>query len=224
MTNDLCERLAAFDTPTIANVVETFAARDLTEGYAGMDVSCHTATRRPMVGYAVTLTFDSTTGGAPRPSRWFEMIELLQMAPTPSVVVSQYIGSDRRRGCWIGDIVATLLHRLGAVGTVTDTGIRDIATIRERLPDFSVFAAGLVPSHGNGAVIDIGIPVSISGMLVRPGDIVHGDGNGLVTVPNLIAAQVADRAAEAVDEEARLVELLRRDPFPLNDVRERFRH
>lgn len=221
---ELCERLAAFDTPTIANAIETFGVRELTQGYTGVSVRRLTRNMRPMVGYAVTVTFDSTTGGAPKPGRWFELMDVLRVAPKPAVVVSQYVGSDRQRGCWLGDIIATLMTRLGAVGTMTDTAVRDLDVIDGRLPDFSVFGTGSVASHGNGALVDVGVPVAIEGLLVRTGDLLHGDANGVVSIPRAIAEDLATVAARLANAEAELVELMQRDPLAFDEIRERLSH
>jgi regulator of RNase E activity RraA len=221
---DLCERLAAFDTPTVANAVETFGVRDLTEGYAGAQVRLLTRGGRPVVGYAVTVTFDSTTGGKARPGRWFELMDALRDAPKPAIVVSQYVGSDRLRGCWMGDIIATLLSRLGAVGTLTDTAVRDLAVIEERLPAFGVFGIGSVASHGNGGLIDVGVPVAINGLRVRPGDLLHGDPNGIISIPRDIAADVPVVAARIAAAESDLVTLMQREPLPYDEIRDRFAH
>ena len=220
----LCETLRGFETPAVANAVETFGVRELTDGYASSEIRSLVPERGPMVGYAVTVTFDSTTGGKARRSRWFDLMDILKASPAPTVVVSQYIGSDRRRGCWLGDIVATLLARLGSVGTVTDTAVRDLHEIAGRLPGFSVFGLGSVASHGNGAVIDLDIPVSVGGLVVRPGDLLHGDRNGVITIPGSIADQVAEATAKVTRDEAGLVEMLMREPLPFEQIRERFSH
>lgn len=221
---DLCERLAAFDTPTVANAVETFGVRALTDGYASARIRLLTRNTRPMVGYAVTVTFDSTTGGTARPGRWFELMDVLRDAPKPAVVVSQYVGSDRTRGCWMGDIIATLLSRLGAVGSLTDTAVRDVAAIEDRLADFSVFGTGSVASHGNGGLIDIGVPVAIEGLVIRPGDLLHGDSNGILSIPLEIAADVPLVAKRIAGAESDLVSLMQREPLPYDEIRARLSH
>ena len=90
---------------------------------------------------------------------------------------------------------------LGLRGMVIDGAIRDVAEIRER--DFPVYARGV--SHrgpykdGPG---EINVPVTIGGMVVRPGDVIVGDQDGLVAfAPALAAATIekalAQHAAEA---------------------------
>jgi 4-hydroxy-4-methyl-2-oxoglutarate aldolase len=225
-TRRLAATLSGYDTPTIANAIETYLTRDMTEGYASSLVRRLTPRSGPMVGYAVTVMFDSTTPSAKRfgPAGWFDLMDVVKAAPKPAVVVCQYVGPERERGCWLGDVIATLMARLGTVGTVTDTSVRDVSTIVERLPSFHVFAAGTVASHGNGKLIAIDVPVSVGGMSVHPGDLIHGDENGVITIPLDVADGLTTRAQEGVVAEAEFVRLLQSDPLPYDDVRERLRH
>ena len=71
--------------------------------------------------------------------------------------------------------------RLGAIGLVTDGGVRDVDTVREM--GFHYFAPGMVPAHGNFGFMEAQVPVRISGVLVNPGDLIHADANGVVTIP-----------------------------------------
>jgi 4-hydroxy-4-methyl-2-oxoglutarate aldolase len=222
----LAKTLSAFDTPTLANAIESFSVRDMTEGYASSLVRCLTPREKPMVGYAVTVTFDSTTPSRERsgPAGWFDLVDTIREAPKPVVVVSQYVGLERERGCWMGDVIATLMTRLGAVGTVTDTAVRDVPTILDRLPLFHVFAAGMVASHGNGRLVEIDVPVTVGGLAIRPGDLLHGDGNGLISIPLEITDGLAARARQGETDEAEFVRVLLSDPFEYNQIRDRFRH
>ncbi len=183
---DLATALGEFDTPTLSDAIETFAVRDQTDGFTSSMICLLTQRASPMVGYAVTVTFDSTTTSAERhdPTGWYNLMDAIRSAPKPVVVVSQYVGGERERGCWLGDVISTLMVRLGAVGTVTDTSVRDLPAILDRLPTFHVFAAGTVASHGNGLMLDIDVPVVVGGLAVRPGDLLHGDTNGVISVPS----------------------------------------
>jgi regulator of RNase E activity RraA len=80
-----------------------------------------------------------------------------------------------------GDYAATLYGALGAIAFVTDGAIRDVDQLREMR--FSCFAAGTSVSHGNPRRITMDIPIEIDGMVVEPGDLIHGDVNGLLNVP-----------------------------------------
>jgi len=223
-TAELCEALRRFDSPTIANAIEAFGVRDRTVGHTGKDIECAYPNLGPMVGYAVTCTNDSTTGGPQRPSRFGDLIDALVAAPKPAVVVCQYVGSDRERGCLVGDLSASLYRRVGAVGVVTDSPNRDLPMIQKRAPGFHVFGYGTVSSHGNGVIFDVGVPVTVGGLHVRPGDLIHGDSDGVVTVPLEIADRVAEQAARVLELEQEIYDLVMDSGVPLEVVKAKFTH
>ena len=186
------DALRRIDSPTIANAIETFNLRPRVAGYVGYDIRCIFPDLPPMVGYAVTCTVDSTTEG--RQGIGFNRLyELLEQAPKPAVVVMQDVGNDRLHSCHAGEVMSTTMKRLGAVGILTDGGLRDVREVGA-LGNFHYFCAGLVVSHGNPICVSVGDEVTISGMRVRPGDLLHGDVNGVVMAPEECAGQVAEAA------------------------------
>ena len=220
----LCDVLRDFDTATVSNAIETFEVRDRTEGYASREVRCHFPELGSMVGFAVTCTVDTTTRGARRPSRLSELILLVESAPKPAVVVCQYVGEDRSRGCFAGDMIIALLQRLGAIGLVTDAPNRDLQMIPERAPGFHLFGSGMVASHGNGAIEAVNLKVIVGGLEVQPGDLIHGDVNGVISIPMEIADQLPARAARVRSEEQEVFDLIRDPKAELDVLRARFKH
>jgi len=223
-SEELCEALRAFDTPTVSNAIEAFGVRDRTAGYASQQIVCAYPHLGSMVGYAVTCISDCTTGGPQRPSRYGDLLDALLAAPKPAVVVCQYVGSDRARGCFVGDMSAALFRRLGAVGVLTDAPNRDLAMIQQRVPGFHLFGFGAVASHGNGAILDVGLTVTIGGMVVRPGDLIHGDADGVITIPLEIADRVAEQAAAVHRAEQETYDMVTNPDIPLDVVKARFTH
>ena len=186
------DALRRIDSPTIANAIETFNLRPRVAGYVGYDIRCIFPDLPPMVGYAITCTVDSTTEG--RQGIGFnKLYELLEQAPKPAVVVMQDVGNDRLHSCHAGEVMSTTMKRLGAVGILTDGGLRDVREVGA-LGNFHYFCAGLVVSHGNPICVSVGDEVTISGMRVKPGDLLHGDVNGVVMVPEECADKVAEAA------------------------------
>lgn len=184
--------LRRIDSPTISNAIETFNVRPRVAGYVGYDIRCIFPELPPTVGYAVTCTVDSTTEG--RQGIGFgKLYELLTNAPQPAIVVMQDVGSDRLHSCHAGEVMSTTMKHLGAVGILTDGGLRDAKEVHT-LGGFQYFCAGLVVSHGNPLCISVGGEVTISGMRVRSGDLLHGDINGVVHIPDECADQVAEAA------------------------------
>jgi len=201
--------LRRIDSPTISNAIETFQVRPRVAGYVGYDIRCIFPELPPSVGYAVTCTVDSTTEG--RQGIGFnKLYELLAEAPKPALVVMQDVGTDRLHSCHAGEIMSTTMKRLGAIGILTDGGLRDVKEVHA-LGSFQYFCAGLVVSHGNPVCVSVGTEVTISGMRVRPGDLLHGDSNGLVYIPDECALQVAAAAYRVWEQEE---ETLRRIGSP----------
>jgi regulator of RNase E activity RraA len=202
------EALRDYDSATISNAIEDFEVRDRTEGYASMEIRCQFPELRPMVGYAVTCTMDSTAPGPKQPNKLHQFLDAIAESPQPAVVVIQDVGSSNARSCFAGDMICAVYAKLGAVGVVTDGGIRDVNGIRKQATDLQVFAPGVVVSHGNGAKLDVNVPVNIGGMEVQPGDLLHGDENGVVNVPIDIAEAVVEKARQVRETEAKLFEYL----------------
>src|SRR5437870_13753781 len=209
LSHEQLSALRRIDSPTISNAIETFNVRPRVAGYVGYDIRCVFPELPPTVGYAVTCTVDSTTEG--RQGIGFnKLYELLANAPKPAIVVMQDVGPDRLHSCHAGEVMSTLMKRLGAVAILTDGGLRDAKEVGT-LGGFQYFCAGLVVSHGNPICVSVGHEVTISGMRVRMGDLLHGDSNGLVHIPDECVIQVAAAAYRVWEQEE---ETLRRIGSP----------
>ena len=208
-TPDTLEILRQFDSATVSNAIESFEVRDRTEGYTSMELRCQFPELPPMVGFAVTCTMDSTTPGPKRPNKRSEFFDAVAASPQPVVIVAQDLGPDRLKSCFFGDMVCAALRTLGVAGVVTDGGIRDVSGIGKNAPGLQVFAPGVVASHGTVVRLDINVPVTVAGLEVRPGDLLHGDENGVVKVPLDIAEEVAEQSRLVREREAEFFDYLR---------------
>ncbi|MFI5340748.1 MAG: RraA family protein [Candidatus Methylomirabilales bacterium] len=218
LTAEQLEELRSVDSPTVANAIEVFKIRDDTEGYMGMDISCLTPEFGVMVGYAVTVTADSTTPGRARNRQGHvKVFDAIAASPKPAVLVVQDAGPKRTHACFLGDVIATLSRRLGAIGIVTNGGVRDLDGVRPL--GFHVFAAGLVVAHGTFNFIDAGIPVELSGVRVQPGDLIHGDASGVTTVPVQIADKVYGECLKLREREAALRDYAHNRDFSLDALK-----
>ena len=186
--------LKEVDSPTISNAIEPFKVRDRTEGFIGGEVRALFPEMPPMVGVALTVTMSNTPGTTTGRENYWRMYEALSQMPAPSVLVVQDISGAPSRCALTGEVMATRAMRLGAVGMVTDGGLRDVHEVH-RL-GFAYFARYVVVSHANYEIVDVGGQVTLDGQEVRTGDILHGDANGVVIVPR----QVLDGLPEAVEE------------------------
>ncbi len=221
VTPEQIELLRRIDTPTICNAVEKLDIRPPTDGHMGAEVRCLLPSLGVMVGYAVTARFGSTVRGVTHSMEpYWRMWDSLAASSHPGVLVTEEVGPDPGRGCILGDGMATVAHRLGGIGVVSNTAVRDIAGIRA-LGGFHIFGLGLVPSHGNFGLVDAGTTVTVSGVAVAPGDIVHGDENGVVVFPAAHVTDVIRLAHEIIAFEADIFGYFRAADFTLAGLKRR---
>lgn len=220
MTDPLIAALAALDSPTVANAIERFRVRPRTVGYADLGLRCQFPSRGSMVGYAVTCTADSSTEARADGVGLMGLWEAIAAAPSPAVVVIKDVGPIPARGCHMGEVMATMARRLGAVGCVSDAGLRDVKEV-EALGDFQYFSPGLVVSHGQPVILEVNVNVTIHGLAIAPGDILHGDANGLLTVPAAIASQVPEACAAVRNDEREVLDFIRDPGFTLERLKAR---
>lgn len=220
LTDAELDALRQIDTPTIANAIEPFNVRSDTDGFMGWDIRCLFPEMGVMAGYAVTATLDTTTHGRvhDREAR-FQLFEAIDASPKPVVLALKDLSSKPKHGCHFGDGLATVSMRLGAIGLVTDGGVRDVDTVREM--GFHYFAPGMVPAHGNFGFMEAQVPVRISGVLVNPCDLIHADANGVTTIPTEIARDVIVQAREVLAREKAHRDWVNGDDFSLAKLRER---
>ena len=211
LTAEQFAELKAIDSPTIANAIEPFNVRGRVNGYTGFDIRCLIPGLGSMLGYAITCKGDSTTETKKSGREHQKLYEAIAASPKPAIVVIQDDGRDRLHSCHAGEMMATTMKRVGAIGLVTDGGIRDIVEVRA-LGGFHYFGAGLVVAHGNPLIYDVGAEVTISGVTIRSGDLLHGDENGITVIPDEIADKVAEQAMKVREvEHKRLQEILSDD-------------
>jgi len=211
--------LRGVDSPTIANAIEAFKVRDRTDGFVGGEVRSLFPEMPPMVGIALTVTMTNLPGQVANRERWWQMFEALGETPSPSVLVVQDVSGAPTRCAFCGEVMATLAKRLGAVGMVTDGGVRDVHEVRQL--GFQYFARYLVVSHGNFDIVDVGEPVTLDGQRIETGDILHGDANGVVIVPREVLAGLP-REVDAVRQRERVtMDYYLTDDFSLAEAKSR---
>jgi 4-hydroxy-4-methyl-2-oxoglutarate aldolase len=160
------------------------------------------------------------TPGQPRRREPFmKLWETLAAAPKPAVLIFQDTSPAATHSVHLGDVMATIGARLGAIGLVTDGAVRDLEGIRPLR--FHLFALGVAPSHGTFNVLEVGVPVTVDGVRVEHGDLVHADANGVAIVPIEIADRVYAQCQKVHEHERALREYVIGKDFSLEGLRER---
>ena len=225
LTAEQFEALRQIDSPTVSNAIEHFGVRGRLDGFASWELRCAFPELGTMIGYAVTCTADSTTETRRDERGLLRLWQAVEAAPKPAVVVIKDIGPERNRSCHMGEVMATTARALGAVGCISDGGLRDVAEVRAL--GFHYFCPGFVVSHGNPVICEVGVPVALAGLAIEPGDLLHADINGVLLVPAAVAREVAEQAARVRAAERAVLEFVKQPGLTVEKLREfqeRFSH
>ena len=98
-----------------------------------------------------------------------------------------------------GEVMCSTYQAFGSTGLITNGAGRDLEQVRAL--GYSVFTGSTICSHGYCHMLHLGLPVRIGGLMVRQGDLLHADANGVSEIPVEIATEVADIAGEFVAAE-----------------------
>jgi regulator of RNase E activity RraA len=202
------ELLRKYDTPTICNVVELYDLRPRTAGYMDSRIQACFPKFPPMVGYAATATFRSAA--PPRSGNVYsglaDQAASFAELPGPPVVVFQDLDNPPASATF-GEVMCTTYKAFGAVGLITSGAGRDLDQVEAI--GFPCFTNGTICAHGYCHIVQINVPVHVGGVMVAPGDLLHGDRNGVTTIPNEIASEVAHACADLVAAEAVILDYVK---------------
>ena len=201
LTPRLRDKLASVSTATLS-------AQLRKRGFDEMSIDGLRSTRpgTKVVGLARTLRFiafrddlfAARGGGYNAQKRAFDSLR-------PGDVLVIEARGERGTGT-VGDILALRAQTLGAVAIVTDGGVRDYATVADLgIPTYSQGPHPAVLGRRH-VPWDVDVTISCGGAAVQPGDVIVGDADGLVVIPPVLAAELADAAAEQEREEAFIAE------------------
>jgi regulator of RNase E activity RraA len=214
--------LRSIDTPTVCNLIEIVAPDRRGGGYTAMHLHCPFPDLPPMVGFAKTVTIrarDKISGPSYMQKR-MDYLDYVAAPPPPSVVVIEDQDEPPGYGAFWGEVQTNVHQALGCLGTVTNGSVRDIPAVA---PGFQILAGSFAPSHAYVHVVEFGIPVTVHGMPVTSGDVIHADRHGAVVVPidQIDAMQAAlDGLAK---QEARIITAARAPGATVETIKAAFR-
>ena len=220
-TPNWIDYLKTVDSPTLSNAIELLKVRPRHAGFTPLQVRCLFPELGRMCGYAVTAQVETVTASDPYDlGQFIELYRAVERGPKPAVVALQEIGGHADYAAHCGEMMATVFTRLGAVGLVSDCGVRDIPEVRAL--GFHYFARGAVVSHASFRIVRVGVPVQVQGLVIHPGDVLHGDENGLLHVPAVDREALEEAVSAVRKRERRLVEWVRSERFSLDRFEEGF--
>lgn len=203
----------------IANAVESFGLRLRNEGFADGSIHCLFPKLQPMVGRAITLKVRGAS--PPTGARTYldstDWWDYILSVPAPRVVVVQDVSSKPGMGAFLGEVHSNILVALGCVGAVTNGSVRDLPAV-EGL-GFQFFAGTLSVSHSYVHIVETGTPVTIGGLTISSGDLLHGDQHGIQMIPNSLVAKIPQAAAAIAAREKAVIDQCRSSDVTLEKLR-----
>lgn len=199
-----------FDTPSITNVVATYPDSPLCLGlynpwevnwYTDQTIRCMYPELGPLAGYAVTCVF-----GLPDPNfsrlTFMDVLDALDAMPKPTILVLEQDFPPEIAGKvgLAGGNMVSAMKAIGCVGMISNGPSRDVDEVRPM--EFQYLLSGITPGHGAQAVHAVNVPVSVAGMDVAPGDVIHMDENGACKFPADKMSDVLENVRKLRDEEA----------------------
>ena len=154
---------------------------------------------RKIVGPAVTVL--DGAGTDPQPPT--HIIDTLDNAEGGEVIVVSLKENDLNCALW-GGLMTAGAYVNGLEGAVLNCGVRDLTEIRRDYPDFEIFSQSIVPVTmvSRYVTIDKNLPVECEGVIVNPGDLIVGDIDGVICIPQEHVEEVLAMAEDIDKKEA----------------------
>jgi 4-hydroxy-4-methyl-2-oxoglutarate aldolase len=214
------DALRRLDTCSVSNAIETFKVRLRNTGFASAQIRCIFEDFPPTVGYAATARL--CTGEPPIAGRFHhdrtEWWNSILRVPAPRIAVVEDMDKPPGLGAFVGDMHAAILKALGCVAYVTDGAVRELLRVRDL--GFQLFAGTVVVSHAYAHIFDLGAVVKVAGLEVKPGDLLHGDRHGILTIPKEIVREIPAVAYELQRTEQKVIDCCRSKEFSIDKLRQ----
>ena len=213
---EMLDKLRGFNTPSVGNVVASYPQHPhclglydpwYGEWYTDDSLTCLLPTAGPAIGHAITVVFgldDPLQPAIP----YLDFVDFLLTSRKPSIVVceAQFPPEVMCKAGIFGGQSGALYKACGAVGLVTNSPVRDVDEIKA--VGMQHLARGVTSGHGSLSLRAFNVPVTVAGMKVLPGDMIHMDENGACKFPADRLADVCAHIDAFADEEKEHSELL----------------
>jgi regulator of RNase E activity RraA len=219
------EFLHSIDTPTVCNLIEIVAPHRRGFGYTVRHLHCPFPDLPPIVGFAKTVKIrakdaPASADGAAYMGRRLDYLDYLASEPRPSISVIEDIDEHVGYGAFWGEVQTNVHKALGVLGVVTNGSIRDIPMVAK---GFQMLAGSLSPSHAFVRIEEFGTPVSVHGMDVRSGDLIHADQHGAVVIPADKVEEMMKALEDLTTREAAIIEAANDPDMTLEKLKAAFR-
>ncbi|UWR44338.1 RraA family protein [Phaeobacter inhibens] len=205
MTPTLLDLLRQVDTPTVCNAIEVAEGKRGFNSFTRGTMLASAPEAGAMVGYARTARISALAPPTEPPevikARRMDYYRHMASGPRPAVTVVEDVDFPNCIGAYWGEINTTVHKGFGISGALTNGVMRDLGDLPEGFP---VIAGSIGPSHGFVHVKEIATPVTVFGLQIRDGDLVHADRHGALVIPPAVLPHL-ERAIRKLLETEKLV-------------------
>ena len=218
--SELLKLLQSIDTPTVCNAIEVAQGKRGFSQFTRGTMVCSAPQSGPLVGFAKTAKIAALSPPNEDKeiikNRRMEYYRYMSEVSGPSIAVIEDVDFPDCIGAYWGEINTKIHKRFGLSGVLTNGVVRDLGDLAE---DFPVVAGSIGPSHGFVHVREIDTPVSVFGITVSPGDLVHADRHGAVVIPNEVIPILKDAVHKLFASERLILDPAEKTGFSFDDFK-----
>ena len=214
MDDTLLTLLQKVDTPTVCNAIEVAQGKRGFNAFTRGTMLVSHPDGPAMVGYARTAKIAAVAPPDEPPetikARRMDYYRHMAEGPRPAITVVEDIDFPHCIGAYWGEINTTVHKGFGVCGALTNGVMRDLGDLPDNFP---VVAGSIGPSHGFVHVKEIGMPVTVFGLTIADGDLVHADRHGALVIPPEVLASLESAIRKLLETEQLVLEPARKDGF-----------
>lgn len=214
LQKDLLALMLQVDTPTICNAIEVAQGKRGFDNYTKRTMLASDPNAAPMVGFARTAKIAGRTPPTEPPdvirARRMDYFRHMGSGTGPTVAVVEDIDGDDAVSAWWGGVHTAVHKGLRLSGAVTNGVMRDLGDLE---PGFPVLAGATGPSHAFVHVRELACSVTVFGMQVNDGDLIHADRHGALVVPADVIPELKVAIEKLLETEALIIEPARKPGF-----------
>ncbi len=213
--------MSRYDTPTMCNALENILGTRTAVGFTKQGVVSVEKRKKVIAGFAKTAKIRAASPPLisqrqvdDNRAMYYDYIVENQKHPLVVIEDTDYPNSV---GAFWGELNVAIHKGLGIKGTLTNGLVRDLDSLDE---GYQVVAGGIGPSHAFVHVTELNVDVSVFGLEISPGDFVHADQHGAMTIPNQHLQAIPEALKFVTEKERPILEAARKANFSIERLKQ----
>ncbi len=202
MDDAILALLRKVDTPTVCNAIEVVEGKRGFDRFTRGTMLCSAPNEGSIVGTARTAKIAAVAPPTEPPevikARRMDYYRHMASGARPAIAVVEDVDYPDAIGAYWGEINTNVHKGFGLAGALTNGVMRDLGDLPEGFP---VIAGSIGPSHGFVHVREIATPVTIFGLRVKDGDLVHADRHGALVIPSAYLDELGPAISKLLETE-----------------------